>query len=64
LEGWEEVIEAAYKIYKTFTRSLIAEDTCDFWLKVTGWHLDHGEDQKKQIPASNLQPKVVHLLPQ
>jgi hypothetical protein len=46
LEGWEEVIEAAYKIYKTFACSLTAEDARDFWLKVTGWHSDHQRSEK------------------
>ncbi|KAJ7474992.1 hypothetical protein FB451DRAFT_1034862 [Mycena latifolia] len=47
LEGWEEIIEAAYQIYKTSARCETADDARDFWLKVTGWHSDHAEDQKK-----------------
>jgi hypothetical protein len=47
LEGWEDIIEAAYKIYKTSERSMTADEARDFWLKVTGWHSDHAEDQKK-----------------
>ncbi|KAJ7476817.1 hypothetical protein B0H11DRAFT_1726989 [Mycena galericulata] len=47
LEGWEELIEAAYQIYKTSPRCQTADDARDFWLKVTGWHSDHAEDQKK-----------------
>ncbi|KAJ7621714.1 hypothetical protein DFH06DRAFT_1143459 [Mycena polygramma] len=47
LEGWEELIEAAYLIYKTSARCQTADDAQDFWLKVTGWHSDHTEDQKK-----------------
>ncbi|KAJ7660878.1 hypothetical protein DFH06DRAFT_1326132 [Mycena polygramma] len=47
LEGWEELIEAAYQIYRTSARCQTADDARDFWLKVTGWHSDHAEDQKK-----------------
>lgn len=47
LEGWEELIESMYQIYKTSSRSETADDARDFWLKVTGWHSDHAEDQKK-----------------
>jgi hypothetical protein len=47
LEGWEELIEAAYQIYKMSPRCQTADDARDFWLKVTGWHSDHAEDQKK-----------------
>jgi hypothetical protein len=47
LEGWEELIEDMYQIYKTSPRSETADDARDFWLKVTGWHSDHAEDQKK-----------------
>ncbi|KAJ7482106.1 hypothetical protein B0H11DRAFT_1724107 [Mycena galericulata] len=47
LEGWEELIEAAYQIYKTSPRCQTADDARDFWIKVTGWHSDHAEDQKK-----------------
>lgn len=47
LEGWEELIEAAYQIYKTSSRCETADDARDFWIKVTGWHSDHAEDQKK-----------------
>ncbi|KAJ7732317.1 hypothetical protein B0H16DRAFT_1328808 [Mycena metata] len=47
LEGWEELIEAAYQIYKTSPRCQTADNARDFWLKVTGWHSDHAEDQKK-----------------
>ncbi|KAJ6483561.1 hypothetical protein C8R47DRAFT_1132582 [Mycena vitilis] len=47
LEGWEELIEAAYQVYKMSARSMTADDARDFWLKVTGWHSDHAEDQKK-----------------
>lgn len=47
LEGWEELIEAAYQIYKTSPRCQTADDARDFWVKVTGWHSDHAEDQKK-----------------
>jgi hypothetical protein len=47
LESWEELIQTAYQIYRTFARSMTADDARDFWLKVTGWHSDHAEDQKK-----------------
>ncbi|KAJ7043002.1 hypothetical protein C8F04DRAFT_1251176 [Mycena alexandri] len=47
LEGWEELIETAYRIYKTSPRCQTADNARDFWLKVTGWHSDHAEDQKK-----------------
>ncbi|KAJ7197444.1 hypothetical protein GGX14DRAFT_374928 [Mycena pura] len=47
LEGWEELIEAAYQIYRSSPRCQTADDARDFWLKVTGWHSDHAEDQKK-----------------
>ncbi|KAJ7433147.1 hypothetical protein B0H11DRAFT_1759292 [Mycena galericulata] len=47
LEGWEELIEDLYQIYKTSSRCETADDARDFWLKVTGWHSDHAEDQKK-----------------
>ncbi|KAJ7149359.1 hypothetical protein C8R46DRAFT_916116 [Mycena filopes] len=47
LEGWDELIEAAYQIYKSSPRCQTADDARDFWLKVTGWHSDHAEDQKK-----------------
>lgn len=47
LEGWEETIQAAYLIYKTSARSMTPDDARDFWVKVTGWHSDHAEDQKK-----------------
>ncbi|KAJ7131749.1 hypothetical protein C8R43DRAFT_895756 [Mycena crocata] len=46
-EGWEELIETMYELYKTSGRSFTADDARDFWLKVTGWHSDHAEDQKK-----------------
>jgi hypothetical protein len=46
-QGWEDIIEAVYKIYKTSEPSMTADDTCKFWLKVIGWHSDHAEDQKK-----------------
>ncbi|KAJ7477635.1 hypothetical protein FB451DRAFT_1396591 [Mycena latifolia] len=47
LEGWEELIEAMYQIYKTSPRCEMADDARAFWLKVTGWHSDHAKDQKK-----------------
>ncbi|KAJ7429992.1 hypothetical protein FB451DRAFT_1158984 [Mycena latifolia] len=47
LEGWEELIDSIYALYKTSSRSETADDARDFWLKVTGWHSDHAEDQKK-----------------
>ncbi|KAJ7155610.1 hypothetical protein C8R46DRAFT_910335, partial [Mycena filopes] len=47
LEGWEEIIETMYKVYKSSSRSETVDDARDFWLKVTGWHSDHAEDQKK-----------------
>ncbi|KAJ7229032.1 hypothetical protein GGX14DRAFT_555074 [Mycena pura] len=47
LEGWEELIEEMYKIYRTSSRCETTDDARDFWLKVTGWHSDHAEDQKK-----------------
>ncbi|KAJ7814473.1 hypothetical protein B0H13DRAFT_1664774 [Mycena leptocephala] len=47
LEGQEELIEAAYQIYKTSPRCQTADNAWDFWVKVTGWHSDHAEDQKK-----------------
>jgi hypothetical protein len=47
LEGWEETIQAAYLIYKTSAHSMTPDDARDFWVKVTGWHSDHAEDQKK-----------------
>ncbi|KAJ7444142.1 hypothetical protein B0H11DRAFT_1747684 [Mycena galericulata] len=52
LEGWEDLIEIMYEVYKTSSRSETVDDARDFWLKVTGWHSDHAdvsdtEDQKK-----------------
>ncbi|KAK7007245.1 hypothetical protein R3P38DRAFT_2554211, partial [Favolaschia claudopus] len=35
LEGWLELIEAAYQVYKTSDRCQTDEDARDFWLKVT-----------------------------
>ncbi|KAJ7659104.1 hypothetical protein DFH06DRAFT_989994 [Mycena polygramma] len=47
LEGWEHLIDGMYAVYKTSSRCETAEDARDFWIKVTGWHSDHAEDQKK-----------------
>ncbi|KAJ6517945.1 hypothetical protein C8R47DRAFT_960123 [Mycena vitilis] len=47
LEGWEELVEILYSVYKTSSRSETVDDAREFWLKVTGWHSDHAEDQKK-----------------
>ncbi|KAJ6552495.1 hypothetical protein DFH09DRAFT_1085977 [Mycena vulgaris] len=47
LEGWEDLIETAYKIYKTSERSKTADDASGFWLEVKGCHSDHAQDQKK-----------------
>ncbi|KAJ6552491.1 hypothetical protein DFH09DRAFT_876016, partial [Mycena vulgaris] len=45
--GWEDLIETAYKIYKSSERSMTADDVGDLWLKVTDCHSDHAEDQDK-----------------
>ncbi|KAJ7620634.1 hypothetical protein DFH06DRAFT_1105910 [Mycena polygramma] len=47
LEGWEELVEILYSVYQTSSRSETVDDAREFWLKVTGWHSDHAEDQKK-----------------
>ncbi|KAJ7149386.1 hypothetical protein C8R43DRAFT_887885, partial [Mycena crocata] len=47
LEGWEHLIDGMYAVYKTSSCCTTAEDARDFWIKVTGWHTDHAEDQKK-----------------
>ncbi|KAJ7657960.1 hypothetical protein B0H17DRAFT_1145756 [Mycena rosella] len=47
LEGWEELIKGMYQIYKMSPRCQTADDARNFWIKVTGWHSDHAEDQKK-----------------
>ncbi|KAJ7243679.1 hypothetical protein C8J57DRAFT_1243277 [Mycena rebaudengoi] len=47
LQGWEEVIDSMYAVYKTSSRCETADDARDFWCKVTGWHTNHAPDQKK-----------------
>ncbi|SJL02694.1 uncharacterized protein ARMOST_06028 [Armillaria ostoyae] len=47
LEGWVDLVDDLYSIYKHSPHCQSGEDARDFWITVTGMHTDHAEDQKK-----------------
>ncbi|PBK85845.1 hypothetical protein ARMGADRAFT_1047959 [Armillaria gallica] len=47
LEGWVDLVDDLYSIYKHSSHCQSGEDARDFWIAVTGMHTDHAEDQKK-----------------
>ncbi len=47
LEGWVDLVDDLYSIYKCSPHCQNGEDAWDFWIAVTGMHTDHAEDQKK-----------------
>ncbi|PBK79531.1 hypothetical protein ARMGADRAFT_896666, partial [Armillaria gallica] len=47
LNGWVDLVDDLYSIYKHSPCCQSGEDARDFWIAVTGMHTDHAEDQKK-----------------
>ncbi|PBK91256.1 hypothetical protein ARMGADRAFT_932911 [Armillaria gallica] len=47
LDGWIELIEELYELFRESEFCTGEADAQDFWTTVTGMHTDHAEDQKK-----------------